>query len=191
MPVFGYGRVSREDQELALQVDALTAAGVEPGRLVKEKLSGVADRPRFRKLLASLGAGDTLVTWKVDRLGRNAVEVQQTVRDLDERGVRLIITTLGIDTKTPAGRLMFGIMSQLAEFEREQLIERTKAGIEAARRRGKRIGRPPVLTTVQARQAARMVAEGKSYGEIADAMNVSRSAVFKTVRRVNAKQAVA
>jgi DNA invertase Pin-like site-specific DNA recombinase len=191
MPVFGYARVSREDQELALQVDALTAAGVEPGRLVKEKLSGVADRPRFRKLLASLGAGDTLVTWKVDRLGRNAVEVQQTVRDLDERGVRLIITTLGIDTKTPAGRLMFGIMSQLAEFEREQLIERTKAGIEAARRRGKRIGRPPVLTTVQARQAARMVAEGKSYGEIADVMNVSRSAVFKTVRRVNAKQAVA
>jgi DNA invertase Pin-like site-specific DNA recombinase len=191
MPVFGYARVSREDQELALQVDALTAAGVEPGRLVKEKLSGVADRPRFRKLLASLGAGDTLVTWKVDRLGRNAVEVQQTVRDLDERGVRLIIATLGIDTKTPAGRLMFGIMSQLAEFEREQLIERTKAGIEAARRRGKRIGRPPVLTTVQARQAARMVAEGKSYGEIADVMNVSRSAVFKTVRRVNAKQAVA
>ena len=191
MPVFGYARVSREDQELALQVDALTAAGVEPGRLVKEKLSGVADRPRFRKLLASLGAGDTLVTWKVDRLGRNAVEVQQTVRDLDERGVRLIITTLGIDTKTPAGRLMFGIMSQLAEFEREQLIERTKAGIEAASRRGKRIGRPPVLTTVQARQAARMVAEGKSYGEIADVMNVSRSAVFKTVRRVNAKQAVA
>lgn len=191
MPVFGYARVSREDQELALQVDALTAAGVEPGRLVKEKLSGVADRPRFRKLLASLGAGDTLVTWKVDRLGRNAVEVRKTVRNLDERGVRLIITTLGIDTKTPAGRLMFGIMSQLAEFEREQLIERTKAGIEAARRRGKRIGRPPVLTTVQARQAARMVAEGKSYGEIADVMNVSRSAVFKTVRRVNTKQAVA
>jgi DNA invertase Pin-like site-specific DNA recombinase len=130
-----------------------------------------------------------LVVWKVDRLGRNAVEVQQTVRALDERGVRLVITTLGIDTKTPAGRLIFGIMSQLAEFEREQLIERTKAGLEAAKRRGKRLGRKPALTCIQARQAAQMVADGKSYGEIADMMNVSRSIAFRAVKMIQAKDA--
>ena len=189
MPVFGYARVSREDQELALQIDALTTAGVEPERLVKEKLSGVAERPRFTKLLVDLQAGDGLVVWKVDRLGRNTIEVLQTARDLDQRGVRLVITTLGIDTKTPAGKLMFGILAQLAEFEREQLIERTRAGLEAAKRRGKRLGRPPALTMMQARQAAQMVSEGKSYGEVADMMNVSRSMAFRAVQMVNAKEA--
>jgi putative DNA-invertase from lambdoid prophage Rac len=163
-------------------------AGVAPGDIVREKMSGVADRPRFAKLLAKLKAGDTLVTWKVDRLGRSALDTLRTFEELDEKGVRLIVTTLGIDTKTTAGRLVLGIMTQLAEFEREQIIERTKAGLEAAKRRGKRLGRKPLLSSIQARQAAEMVREGKSYGQIADMLAVSRSVVFKTVRMVNAKQ---
>lgn len=191
MAVFGYARVSKEDQSLALQIDALMAAGVAPKSIVQEKLSGVVERPRFAKLLDSLAPGDTLVTWKVDRLGRNAIDVQRTVKALDEKGVRLVITTLGLDTKTPAGRLIFGIMTQLAEFEREQLIERTKAGLEAAKRRGKRLGRKPRLTMMQARQAAQMVKEGKSYGAIADTMNVTRSIAFRAVRMVNAKDVAA
>jgi DNA invertase Pin-like site-specific DNA recombinase len=187
MATYGYARVSREDQELALQVDALVAAGVPPGNIVRDKMSGVADRPRFAKLLDKLQAGDTLVTWKVDRLGRSALATLRTFKELDEKGVRLIVTTLGIDTKTTAGRLVLGIMTQLAEFEREQIVERTVAGLEAAKRRGKKLGRKPLLTCTQARQAAEMVKEGKSYGEIADTMAVSRSVVFKTVRMVNAK----
>jgi DNA invertase Pin-like site-specific DNA recombinase len=187
MATYGYARVSREDQELALQVDALVAAGVAPGNIVRDKMSGVADRPRFAKLLDKLQAGDTLVTWKVDRLGRSALATLRTFKELDEKGVRLIVTTLGIDTKTTAGRLVLGIMTQLAEFEREQIVERTVAGLEAAKRRGKKLGRKPLLTCMQARQAAEMVKEGKSYGEIADTMAVSRSVVFKTVRMVNAK----
>jgi Enterobacteriaceae phage serine recombinase len=184
---YGYARASREDQELALQIDALTAAGVEPGCLIQEKLSGVVERLHFAKLLASLETGDTLVVWKVDRLGRNAVDVQRIVRELDQRGIQLVITTLGIDTKAPVGRLVFGILSQLAEFERELLMERTRAGLEAARRRGKRMGRKPQLTVMQARQAAQMVADGMSYGEIADTMNVSRSCVWRAVQRAAAK----
>ena len=137
MPTYGYARVSREDQELALQVDALVAAGVAPGNIVREKMSGAADRPRFAKLIEKLQAGDTLVTWKVDRLGRSALATMRTFKELDEKGVRLIVTTLGIDTKATAGRLVLGLMTQLAEFEREQIIERTKAGLEAAKRRGK------------------------------------------------------
>ena len=191
MATYGYARVSREDQELALQVDALAAAGVAPGDIVREKMSGVADCPRFAELLGKLKAGDTLVTWKIDRLGRSALDTLRTFKELDEKGVRLIVTTLGIDTKTTAGRLVLGIMTQLAEFEREQIIERTKAGLEAAKRRGKRLGRKPLLTCMQARQAAEMVKAGKSYGEVADMMAVSRSVVFKTVRMVNAKAEVA
>ncbi len=187
MPTFGYARVSREDPELALQVDALAAAGVPPGNIIREKMSGAADRPRFAKLIEKLQAGDTLVTWKVDRLGRSAIDTLRMFKELDEKGVRLIVTTLGVDTQTTAGRLVLGIMTQLAEFEREQIIERTKAGLEAAKRRGKRLGRKPLLTCMQARQAAELVQQGKSYGEIADMMAVSRSVVFKTVRMVNAK----
>jgi DNA invertase Pin-like site-specific DNA recombinase len=187
MATYGYARVSREDQELALQVDALVAAGVAPGNIVKDKMSGVADRPRFSKLIEKLAKGDTLVTWKVDRLGRSALATMRTFKELDDRGVRVVITTLGMDTGTPTGRLMIGILSQLAEFEREQIIERTNAGLEAAKRRGKKLGRKPLLTCMQARQAAEMVRDGKSYGEIADTMAVSRSVVFKTVRMVNAK----
>ena len=95
MATYGYARVSREDQELALQVDALVAAGVAPGNIVRDKMSGVADRPRFTKLLDKLQAGDTLVTWKVDRLGRSALDTLRTFKELDEKGVRLIVTTLG------------------------------------------------------------------------------------------------
>ena len=129
--VWGYARVSREDQALALQLDALGAAGVPSANVVQEKESGARQRPVFDALLKKLNTGDSLVAWKVDRLGRDALAALTVARDLDARGVRIVITTLGVDSSTPAGRMVFGVLAQLAEFERATLIERTNAGLAA------------------------------------------------------------
>ena len=132
---WGYARVSTEDQELGLQISALRAAGVPEANIVQEKVSGKAgsERPRYAALLDRLKDGDRLVVWKVDRLGRSTLESLNTAKDLDERGVHIVITTLGIDLKTSAGRLVFGMMVQIAEFERELIRERVKAGMADAR----------------------------------------------------------
>jgi len=102
MAIWGYARVSTEDQQLGLQVSALTEAGVPPRHIVREKASAKAstDRPKYAELLAKLGDGDKLVVWKVDRLGRSTLDALNTARDLDARGVHIVITTLGVDLKT-------------------------------------------------------------------------------------------
>ena len=115
--VWGYARVSREDQNLALQLDALEAAGVIQANIVEKKGSGARQRPGFDALIKRLQPGDSLVAWKVDRLGRDALAALTVARDLDARGVRIVITTLGVDSSTPAGRMVFGVLAQLAEFE--------------------------------------------------------------------------
>jgi DNA invertase Pin-like site-specific DNA recombinase len=160
--MYGYARVSREDQDLALQLDALHAAGVPAANVVQDKASGAKERPALDKLVASLGEGDSLVTWKIDRLGRTLSGLVLLVDELRAKGVRLVILTLGLDTATPAGRMILGVMASLAEFERAQLIERTIAGIAAAKRRGVHTGRPHALTAHQRTEAARMASEGKS-----------------------------
>ena len=180
--VWGYARVSREDQALALQLDALEAAGVPPAKIVQEKESGARQRPAFDALLRRLQTGDSLVAWKVDRLGRDALAALTVARDLDTRGVRIVITTLGVDSSTPAGRMVFGVLAQLAEFERATLIERTKAGLAAAKRRGRRLGRRPSLTPHQQREAKRMrEEEDKTYAQIAALLGVSRSVAWRSV----------
>lgn len=179
---YGYARVSREDQDLALQLDALHAAGVHPENIVQDKASGAKERPALDKLVASLSDGDSLVTWKVDRLGRNMGGLVQLVDDLRTRGVRLVILTLGLDTATPTGRMVLGIMASLAEFERSILQERTNAGIAAAKRRGVHTGRPHALTVHQRTEAARMIAAGQSYGDVAAHFNVSRMCAWRSVQ---------
>ena len=180
--MWGYARVSREDQQLALQLDALAAAGVPHSNIIKEKESGVRQRPAFDALLRCLQPGDSLVAWKVDRLGRDALAALTIARDLDRRGVRVVITTLGVDSSTPAGRMVFGVLAQLAEFERATLIERTHAGLAAARRRGTHLGRRFRLTLHQQMEARRMRAEeGKTYAQIAALFRVSRSVVWRAV----------
>ena len=179
--VWGYARVSREDQALALQLDALEVAGVPAANVVQEKESGARQRPVFDALLRRLQTGDSLVAWKVDRLGRDALAALTVARDLDARGVRIVITTLGVDSSTPAGRMVFGVLAQLAEFERATLIERTRAGLAAAKRRGRRLGRRPSLTPHQQREAKRMREEDKTYAQIAALFGVSRSVVWRAV----------
>ena len=178
--VWGYARVSREDQQLALQLDALQAAGVPATNIMQEKESGVRQRPVFDALLRKLSTGDSLVAWKVDRLGRDALAALAAARDLDARGVRIVITTLGVDSSTPAGRMVFGVLAQLAEFERATLIERTNAGLAAARKRGTHLGRRFRLTPHQQKEARRMRAEeGKTYAQLAALFRVSRSVVWR------------
>ena len=180
--VWGYARVSREDQQLALQLDALEAAGVPRANIVEEKGSGARQRAGFEALLERLQPGDSLVAWKVDRLGRDALAALVVARDLDRRGVRVVITTLGVDSSTPAGRMVFGVLAQLAEFERATLVERTNAGLAAARKRGTHLGRPFRLSPHQQREARRMRSEeGKTYAQIAALFRVSRSVAWRAV----------
>ena len=182
--IYGYARVSTEDQELGLQVSALRDAGVPEANIVREKASGkaAADRPLYDALLRRLDAGDSLVVWKVDRLGRSTLDALQTTKNLDARGVHIVITTLGIDLKTPSGRLVFGMMIQIAEFERELIRERVKAGIADAKARGIHTGRKPTLNACQRAAAARMhLDEGKSFGAIAAVLGCSRSIVYRAV----------
>jgi hypothetical protein len=134
------------------------------------------------KLVARLDEGDSLVTWKIDRLGRTLSGLVLLVDELRAKGVRLVILTLGLDTATPAGRMILGVMASLAEFERAQLIERTNAGIAAAKRRGVHTGRPHPLTAHQRTEAARMASEGKSCGDIAAHFNVSRMCAWRAIQ---------
>lgn len=182
--IWGYARVSTEDQELGLQIGALRDAGVPEGNIVQEKASGKAgsDRPLYTALLERLGDGDRLVVWKVDRLGRSTLDALQTAKDLDARGVHIVITTLGIDLKTPAGRLVFGMMAQIAEFERELIRERVKAGMADAKKRGQHNGRKHTLLPHQRSEAAKMHADGKSLGTIAALLRCSRSVVFRATQ---------
>jgi putative DNA-invertase from lambdoid prophage Rac len=180
---WGYARVSTEDQELGLQISALLAAAVPLGNIVQEKASGKAgsDRPLYAALLGKLGDGDKLVVWKVDRLGRNTLDALDTAKDLDARGVHIIITTLGIDLKTPSGRLVFGLMAQIAEFERELIRERVIAGMVEAKKRGQHLGRKYTLRPHQRAEAVRMHQEGKSLGAIAALLGCGRTVVHRAV----------
>ena len=185
MAIYGYARVSTEDQELGLQITALTEAGVAKKDIVQEKVSGKegAVRPKYAELLAKLRDGDKLVVWKVDRLGRSTLDALNTAKDLDARGVRIVITTLGVDMKTPAGRLVFGVLAQIAEFERELIKERVTAGIAAARKRGVAFGRRHTLRPNQRAEAVRMhIEEGKSIGAIAALFGCGRTVVHRAIK---------
>jgi len=157
--LLGYARVSKADgsQVLDLQRDALLAAGVSPENIYEDKASGKTDdRPALVACLKALRKSDTLVVWKLDRLGRNLKHLVDTAQALTQRGIGLKVLTgqgASIDTTTASGRLVFGIFAALAEFERELIRERTVAGLQAARARGRNGGRTFGLTKTQVRLA--------------------------------------
>jgi DNA invertase Pin-like site-specific DNA recombinase len=162
--LLGYMRVSKADgsQTLDLQRDALLAAGVEPGRLYEDLASGRLDaRPGLGACLKALQPGNTLVVWKLDRLGRDLKHLVTTVDDLRTRGVGFrVLTGAGaqIDTSTANGRLFFGVFAAFAEFERELIAERTRAGLAAARARGRKGGRPRKMDRATLRAAQALLA---------------------------------
>jgi DNA invertase Pin-like site-specific DNA recombinase len=156
--LLGYARVSTGDQDPALQRDALIAAGC--ARVWTDVASGSRDdRHELTALLDRLLPGDTLVVWRLDRLGRSLRHLIDTVTALDERGVGFRSLQESIDTTTSGGRLVFHIFGAIAEFERDLIRERTLAGLQAARQRGRRGGRPTAMTPARVRQAQRMYAD--------------------------------
>ena len=159
--LIGYVRVSTNDQNTALQRDALERSGCE--LIFEDKMSGrTAERPGLKKLLKRLSPEDTLVVWKLDRLGRSMRNLVILVEELKQRSVNFRSLTDSIDTSTPMGRFFFHVMGALAEMERELIVERTRAGLVAARAQGRIGGRRPKLTPEPWAQAGRLIAAGES-----------------------------
>ena len=184
----GYVRVSKVDgsQALDLQVDALIEAGVEKKDIYQDQASGKKDdRPGLEACLKALRENDTLVVWKLDRLGRDLRHLVNTVQHISERGVGFkVITGQGanIDTTTASGKLVFGIFAALAEFERELIRERTMAGLKSARARGKKGGRKFQLTKGQVHLAqASMKSKDTNVSELCRELGVSRQTLYRYV----------
>jgi DNA invertase Pin-like site-specific DNA recombinase len=176
----GYGRVSTQDQNPAMQEDALRAAGCE--RLFIETISsGKKERPQLTAALDYVRSGDTLVVWRLDRLARSLRQLIETVELLESRGIALKSITEAIDTSTPGGRLVFHIFGAIAEFERAIIRERTKAGVTAAKARGRAGGRPAKLTGERLDMAKKLLIGGESISSVARTLNVSRSTVHRSV----------
>ncbi|GAA4443178.1 recombinase family protein [Pontibacter saemangeumensis] len=178
----GYARVSTQDQKLELQTDALTHYGC--GQLFREKKSGRnKERPELEKMINQLRAGDTVVVWKLDRLGRSLRDLIDLVAEFKERGVEFVSLQDGINTATPTGRFTFNIFASLAEFEREIIRERTKAGLAAAKARGKKGGRPAGLSKPameKARSARILFGSGtKTVEEIAQILGIGRATCYR------------
>lgn len=180
---FAYCRVSTHDQTTANQLLEIEAAGfkVQPKRVIEETVSGstpAMEREGFRKLIERLEEGDILIVTKLDRLGRNAMDVRATVEHLATEGVRVHCLALGsMDLTSPTGKMTMSVISAVAEFERDLLIERTHAGLRRARSEGKKLGRPSVLTATQRAEIASERAAGVSLGALATRYGVSRSAI--------------
>lgn len=181
----GYARVSTWDQTTQLQLDALRAAGCQ--RIFEETASGTkTDRPELAAALDYLREGDTLVVWRLDRLGRSLKHLIDTVTALESRGVGFRSIHESIDTTTSAGKLVFHIFAALAEFERDLIVDRTRAGLAAARDRGSKPGRKPSLSTAQIDVVRRMHSEGKhTVQDIADVVGVSRATVYRALATVS------
>lgn len=183
--VFGYARVSTLHQDEALQRDALRDAGCD--EILVDTCSGATtSRPALDALLARLRPGDVVVVWRLDRLGRSLRHLIEVVSELDERGVGLRSLTESIDTRTPGGKLIFHIFGALAEFERDLIRERTVAGLEAARARGRRGGRPSVWTPEKLATARAMYESGEhDVSAIARVLGVSRASVYRGLSGAN------
>ena len=186
--LIGYMRVSKADgsQSTDLQRDALLAAGVAQAQLYEDQASGKReDRPGLTSCLKALRDGDTLMVWKLDRLGRNLRHLINTVHDLTARGVGLKVLTgqgAAIDTTSAAGKLVFGIFAALAEFERELISERTVAGLASARARGRKGGRPFKMTAAKLRLAMASMGQPETkVGDLCAEMNITRQTLYRHV----------
>ena len=177
----GYARVSTEDQDTRLQLDALTDAGCE--RIYQEAVSGgKRERPELAKCLDALRRGDTLTVWRLDRLGRSLKDLVGMVSDLEARGVAFSSLSEAIDTGSAGGKLIFHVFAALAEFERSLIRERTRAGLAAARARGRKGGRPRKMSADQVRKAKAMLLDPyMTKGEVARHFKVTRMTLNKAL----------
>lgn len=182
--VFAYARVSTVDQTTENQIEEIKAAGyqVEQQRFITEQVSGSVPaslRKGFSKLKERLEAGDTLIVTKLDRLGRDSLDVQKNIQWFKESGIRLVVLQLGnLDLTSSSGALIVGVLSSIAAFERELLIERTQAGLARAKAQGKKLGRKPKISQEQRLEIVQSVKDGVSISELARRYKVSRQTIL-------------
>jgi Enterobacteriaceae phage serine recombinase len=178
---YGYARVSTDDQNTAMQLTALKRAGCK-NIFKDEGLSGAtAKRPALLRCLKALQKGDTLIVWKLDRLGRSLRDLIAMLDDLRARGVKFHSLTEAIDTATPTGRAMWQMIGVLAELERSLIVERTQAGMKEARRRGVIFGRKKKLTPAQIVKARRLIEAGERVEDVATLWNVGRTTLYRSL----------
>ena len=182
MALIGYARVSTAEQSLALQRDALEKAGCEA--LFTDQASGAqTERQGLTEALGFVRRGDTLVVWKLDRLGRSLAHLIEVVRGLDARGVGFRSLTEGVDTTTTGGTLVFHLFGALAQFERDLIRERTRAGLKAAEARGRKGGRKPVVTPDRLARARLHMTAGLTVREAAARVKVGKTALYQALKR--------
>lgn len=186
MEKIGYARVSTDAQTTAAQLHALEAAGCN--RIYQEQASGAGRRPELERALDALTVGGALVVWRFDRLGRSLPDLLQIVERIERAGAHLVSLTEQIDTGSSAGRMVFHVMGALAQFERDLIRERTKAGLEAAREAGRIGGRPKALTPQQIRQARQLIDSGESPVSVARSFKVGASTLRAAIARQRAKE---
>ena len=192
---FIYARVSTADQNTDNQILEIEAAGfaVNKRRIVCENISGsiaATERPQFARLLDRLEPGDVLIVTKLDRLGRNAMDVRTTVEKLASDAVRVHCLALGgVDLSSAAGKMTMSVLVAVAEFERDLLIERTQAGIARARAEGKILGRPPALSKVQQVEAMQCLAAGESVAKVARDYGTTRQSIMRVRVRLGQSSA--
>jgi len=188
----GYARVSTDEQNMRLQIDALKAAGAE--RIFEDKgVSGSAVfKPAYGDMLKSARPGDEIIVWRMDRLSRSLLALITELQMLDRLDLGFRSLSEQIETVTPAGRLFFHIVGAFAQFERDVIRERTNAGLDAARRAGAKLGRPPLISESQWAQAKLLMAAptNMAVSAVADLMNVSRQAIYKRLKAERAAAAV-
>lgn len=185
MRLLGYTRVSTASQDAQLQLDALVDSGVQKRDVFADVTSGsrtAIERPGMKRLLDYAESGDTVVVWRIDRLGRSSIDVLNTVNLMRDKGVKIKSLSDGIDPETTSGRLMLGMLATLAEYERELITERVNAGIAAAKQSGTRFGRPPVDPAVLAEKldiARDARAKGRTAEEAARLVGWSRATLYR------------
>ncbi len=178
--LIGYARVSKEDQKLELQLQALNAAGCE--RIFSDKKSGAKKtRKGLEDALSQLRANDTLVVWKLDRLGRTVKQLVDLVTEFESKGINFRSLSNDIDTSTTSGRFFFHIMASLAQMERELIVERTKAGLEAARKLGRVGGRRRVMTDSKIKSAKKLLKTGMTPRDVANDLGVSLATLYRWI----------
>ncbi len=178
--LIGYARISTQDQNLELQHDALNKAGCE--KIIEDKISGSrTERPGLNRVMEILRRGDTLVVWKLDRLGRSVKHLVDLVGELSNQGVHFCSLTDAIDTSTTSGRFFFHVMASLAQMERELTVERTRAGLEVARQLGRKGGRKRQMTDSKIESAKKLLANGIPPRDVAKNLGVSIPTLYRWI----------
>lgn len=190
----GYARVSTTDQNAAMQVAELIAEGVKEKYIFVDEMSGAKearDRPQMKELLKYAREGDEILVYRIDRLGRSLIDVLNTVQEIQDSGISLRSIADGVDPSTREGRLQLGLLATLAQYERELINERVRAGVQAAKARGVKFGRqPPKPETLEAKVkiARQLLAENKTAREVAETIGWSRSSLYRYLKEFGAEQ---